>query len=170
MTRFLFKYLSLLVLTISSIYIKSCNNQDILPTPDIVGTKARSKIFSRSESLEAINKLHGLSVATQNNIIAEYGTDPKDLLYVSFYQNPDSAGIAFKEMIRKIAHNKKGPFFHLIQLNKAGKNVFFLMGMGASHYVFISGNFIIWFQTYQSFGKEIPESILSYYPLDPISD
>jgi hypothetical protein len=169
MARLIYKYLSLFVLTVSSIYINSCNNQDILPTPDKVGTKTRSKIFSRNESVEAINKLHGLSVAAQNNIIAEYGIDQKDLLYVSFYQNSDSAVVAFNEMIKKIAHNKKGPFYHLVQLNEAGENAFFLMGMGASHYVFISANFIIWFQTYQSFGKEIPESILNYYPPDPIS-
>ena len=169
MARLIYKFLSLLVLTVSSIYINSCNGQDNIPTPDTVGTKTRSKIFSRNESVEVINKLHGLSVAAQNNIIAEYGTDQKDLLYVSLYQNSDSAVIAFNEMIKKIAHNNKGPFHHLIQLSETGKNAYFLMGMGASHYVFISDNFIIWFQTYQSFGKEIPESILSYYPPDRIS-
>ena len=169
MVCLIYKYFSLLIFTVSSIYINSCNNQENLPTPDTVGTKTRSKIFSRTESVEVINKLHALSVAAQNNIIAEYGTDKKDLLYVSFYQNSDSAVIAFNEMIKKIAHNKKGPFHHLIQLSDTGKNGFFLMGMGAFHYVFISGNFIIWFQTYQSFGQEIPESILSYYPPDPIS-
>jgi hypothetical protein len=134
-----------------------------------VGNKAKSRVLSGEESVIEINKLHGLAVAAQSNVIAEYGEGQVDLLYISFYQQPDSAGVAFSEMIKKIAHNDKGPFSHLIKLNEQGENAFFMIGIGASHYVFLSGQYIIWLQTYQSFGKKIPGTILDLYPLDPAS-
>ena len=69
-------------------------------------------------------------------------------------------------MVKKIAHNKKGPFSHLMPIAGSGRNAFFLLGMGASHYVFLSGHHIIWLQTYQSFDLEIPKSLSEIYPVD----
>ncbi len=122
------------------------------------------------DAIKDIDKLHGLAVAAQNNVIAEYGEDERDLLYLSFYQNKIDADNAFFEMVKKIAHSKKGPFSHLMPIAGSGRNAFFLMGMGAAHYVFLSGHHIIWLQTYQSFDLEIPVSLSELYPVDSESD
>jgi hypothetical protein len=68
-------------------------------------------------------------------------------------------------MIDKMAAAKKGPFFHLMPLNPYTKPVYFSLGMGAGHYIYQSGNYILWFQTYQSFDYKLPPRLLKLYPV-----
>ena len=39
------------------------------------------------------------------------------------------------------------------------------LGMGAMHYIYLSGKSLLWLQTYQSFGNKMPEQLLALYPL-----
>jgi len=144
-----------------------CSSSDELATPEVIGSKIRSKVISGAEAFEAINKLHGLAVAADKNTIAEYGTEEnRDLLYISSYGNADTAYHSFKKMMEKMAHSKDGPFFHLMPLPPNKDKLFFTLGLGAAHYVFVSRNYIIWYQTYQSTGMDLPQSLTDLYPLE----
>lgn len=63
----------------------------------------------------------------------------------------------------KMASSKEGPFFHLMPLTGYKNKVYFTLGMGAGHYIFLSGKYLLWFQTYQSFGR-LPPQLLKFYP------
>jgi hypothetical protein len=39
------------------------------------------------------------------------------------------------------------------------------LGMGAVHYIYPSGKYLLWLQTFQSFGTELPPQLLELYPL-----
>jgi hypothetical protein len=39
------------------------------------------------------------------------------------------------------------------------------LGMGAIHYIYVSGNFLLWLQSFQSLGDELPQQLLELYPV-----
>ena len=84
------------------------------------------------------------------------------------YADQNQASEAFNLMIQKMTAAEKGPFFHLMPLNKYGNHVYFTLGMGASHYIYLSGRYLLWFQTYQSFGDKLPPQLLKFYPVQII--
>jgi hypothetical protein len=136
-----------------------------LSAPQKIGQNERTRTISGNQAAKIINKMHSQSVAADANAIVEYGKEKKDILYISYYEDQNQAGKAFNLMIEKMASAKQGPFFHLMPLPKYKNKVYFTLGMGASHYIFISGKFLLWLQTHQSFGGELPPRLLNLYPL-----
>jgi len=155
----------LLVLIIAIFYGYSCTKHDSINTPEKISEKKMTKLISGDEAVKVIDKLHGLSVAPQENVIAEYGEDPKDLLYISWYNDENQAREAFIQMIDKMMKAEGGPFSHIRALPNYGEKVFMSIGMGAIHYIYCSSNYILWLQTYQDIGRELPDELLSMYPI-----
>ncbi|MBW2336754.1 MAG: hypothetical protein JRF47_08370 [Deltaproteobacteria bacterium] len=146
--------------------LSGCTSAPDLPTPDKIGEKERFRVVSGKQAARVVNKMHGQSVATDGNVIAEYGEgEKKDLLYISRYADPKAAQEAFDLMIEKMAAAKKSPFFHLMPIEKYQKKAYMTLGMGAVHYIYPSGPFLLWFQTYQSFGTTLPPQLLAFYPI-----
>ena len=142
-----------------------CSRSSDLPTPGKIGEKERVGEITGKQATRMVNKMHGRSVATDANVIAEYGRDQKDLLFISKYSNQTGAKKAFDLMIAKMASAKKGPFFHLMPLAGYENKVYLTLGMGAMHYIYLSGQSLLWLQTYQSFGKKLPRRLLELYSI-----
>ena len=155
----------LFVLTVVIFYGLSCTKNDGIATPENISEKKMTNLIAGDEAVKAIDKLHGLSVAPQENVIAEYGEDPKDLLYISLYSDEDQAREAFIQMISKMMKAESGPFSHIRALPNYGEKVFMSIGMGAIHYIYCSSKYILWLQTYQDIGRELPDELLSLYPI-----
>ena len=150
----------------AGLVLTACEKNEFLSTPEMIGEFERVNLVAGTEALESINRLHGLDVAPTMNIIAEYGPkDTRDLLYISYYEDREDAENEFARMIKKIIHSKKGPFFHFMPIPPAEDRTFFLIGMGAEHYVYLSDHCIVWFQTYQAFDLNVPESLRRLYPV-----
>ena len=143
----------------------SCVKTPDIQTPEKMGTKDRTTITSGEEAIKVIDKLHGLSVAANANVIAEYGVDEKDVLYVSYYSDANDAQKYFVQMVEKMEKAEKGPFSHLMKLPDYEGDVYFTLGMGAIHYIYWSSNYILWLQTVQPFGRELPQELLKIYPI-----
>ena len=141
------------------------NSAPQLPAPQKIGQNERTRIISGDQAANIINKMHSQSVAATANVIVEYGKEKKDILYISYYEDQNQSGKAFALMIEKMASAKQGPFFHLMPLSTYNNKAYFTLGMGARHYIFLSGNYLVWLQTFQSFGGELPPQLLNLYPL-----
>ena len=141
------------------------NSTTDLPSPERIGQKERTRVISGNQAARVIDKMHSQSVAADANVIVEYGQEKKDILYISVYKERQAAGQAFNLMIEKMAAAEKGPFFHLMPLNKYQKKAYLTLGMGAVHYIYLSGNHLLWLQTFQSFGGELPPQLLNLYPI-----
>jgi hypothetical protein len=128
-----------IIFLIFLIVIPGCSRSPDLPTPERIGNKERIREISGKQAAQVVDKMHGLSVATHANVIAEYGRGKKDLLYISRYSDQNEAHKAFDLMIEKMAAAKKGPFF-------------------------VSGESLLWLQTYQAFKDKLPGRLLSLYP------
>ena len=149
-----------------SILIFGCSTVADINTPTKIGEKKRLRVVSGQQAAQVVNRMHGRSVATDANVIAEYGNGQnKDILYISRYAKTGDAQNAFELMIVKMKGARKSPFYHLRPIGKYQKKVYMTLGMGAVHYIYRSGNHLIWFQTYQSFGDEMPPSLLDIYPI-----
>lgn len=112
-----------------------------------------------------INKMHRSAVAGDANMIAEYGSGKKDLLYITYYADQKNAKEAFDLMVAKMAAAKNSPFFHLKPLARYQNKAYITLGMGAVHYIYLSGTYLLWLQTHQSFGDELPADLLKLYPI-----
>jgi hypothetical protein len=157
-----FKLIGLIV----SIILIGCSNSTDLPTPDRIGEKERLRVISGEQAVQVVNRMHGQAVATDANVIAEYGEgEKKDILYLSRYKDSNAAIEAFDLMIEKMAVAKKSPFFHLMPIGKYQQKAYMTLGMGAVHYIYPSGRYLLWFQTFQSFGTELPPQLLALYPI-----
>ena len=151
----------LIVLTL----MLGCSRAPDLQTPEKIGEKDRVREITGKQAARVVNKMHGRSVATNANVIAEYGRDKTDLLFISGYSDQTEAQKAFDLMIEKMAAAKNGPFFHLMPLGQYDNKVYMTLGMGAIHYIYLSGKFLLWLQTYQSFGDKLPSRLLELYPI-----
>jgi hypothetical protein len=147
------------------IFILGCLRAPDLLTPEKIGEKERVGEITGKQATRVVNKMHGRSVATDANVIAEYGRDQKDLLFISRYSDQTEAQKAFDLMIEKMAAAKNGPFFHLMPLGQYDNKVYMSLGMGAMHYIYLSGKSLLWLQTYQSFGDKLPSRLLELYPI-----
>ena len=147
------------------LWLGCANSTMELPSPEQLGQKGRIRVIAGNQAARVIDKMHGQSVAAAANLIAEYGRDKPDILYISFYKDRKAAGEAFNLMVEKMAAAKKGPFFHLMPLKKYLNKAYLTLGMGAVHYIYLSGNYLLWLQTTQSFGDELPPQLLKLYPL-----
>jgi len=145
--------------------VLGCSNTTDIPTPDKIGEKERVKLITGAQAAAVVNRLHRSKVATGGDVIAEYGREPKDLLYISAYTDSEKAQTAFDLMIGKMRGAKGGPFTHLMPIKNYNGKVFMVLGMGAVHYIIWSKNHLIWLQTYQSFGTTLPPSVLKLYPV-----
>jgi hypothetical protein len=157
-----------LISLVVSLILSGCTGTSVpdLPTPDKIGEKERLRIITGEKAAQVVNRMHGQSVATDANVIAEYGTgEKKDVLYISSYTAPEAAKKAYELMIEKMAAAKKSPFYHLMPMGKYQKKVYMTLGMGAVHYIYQSGSLLLWFQTYQSFGTTLPTQLLVLYPI-----
>lgn len=147
------------------ILILGCTSPLNLPTPERIGEKERVREITGKQAAQVVDKMHGLSVATNANVIAEYGRDKKDLLFISGYSDQTEAQKAFDLMIEKMTAAKKSPFFHLMPLDQYDNKVYMTLGMGAMHYIYVSGKSLLWLQTYQSFKDKLPGRLLELYPI-----
>ena len=156
LTRFVFMLL---------IVLSGCSSSADIASPEGIGEKERVRVVDGSQAARTINRMHNQSVAADANVIAEYGKEKKDLLYISYYADPKQAKKALDLMIEKMTAAKKGPFFHLMPMNTYTQPVYFTFGMGAMHYIYQSGNYLLWLQTYQSFDDKLPPGLLKLYPV-----
>lgn len=157
---------SKLIGLVVGLIISGCAGAPDLPTPEKIGEKERLRVISGKQATRVVNRMHGQSVATDANVIAEYGKgEKKDLLYISRYAEPKAAQAAYDLMIEKMAAAPKSPFTHLMPIGKYQKKAFMTLGMGAVHFIYHSGRFLLWFQTYQSFGTTLPPQLLTIYPI-----
>jgi len=155
--------MSVLILII--VFGLSCAKNEGITAPEKIIEKKLTQVISGDEAIKSIDKLHGLSVAPQKNVIAEYGGDPKDLLYISWYAEQDHAREAFISMINKMMKSEEGPFTHIRALPDYEEKVYMSIGMGAIHYIYYSSHYILWLQTYQDIGRELPDELLRLYPI-----
>jgi hypothetical protein len=160
-----FSNLNFLILFVLVILFIGCSKNQEVPVPEKILEKKMTKLISDDEAIKDIDKLHGLDVTPDKNIIAEYGTDPKDLLYISKYNTEEQASESFKLMINKMIESDEGPFTHIQVLPDYGDKVYISIGMGAIHYIFNSTRYVLWLQTYQEIGRELPDDLLRLYPL-----
>ena len=151
---------------IVSIVLLGCSSGIDIPTPKNIGERQRERVVSGQQAAQVVNRMHGRSVATDANVIAEYGNGQnKDILYISRYAETEAAQKAFELMIVKMKGTQKTPFYHLKPIGKYSKKVYMTLGMGAVHFIYRSGSHLLWYQTYQPFGAELPPQLLNLYPL-----
>jgi hypothetical protein len=147
------------------IILNSCSTSPEIKVPDAIGDVSRVRLVSGAEAVKAINQLHGTEVAGIQNIIAYYGSDEEDILYIASYESLKNAVDDFNKMIQKMSESQDSPFYHLMPLSSYDDNVYMTIGMGAIHYIYISGKNLLWLHTMQSFGMELPENLLALYPV-----
>ena len=147
------------------IVVSGCSNTAQIQTPEKIGEKVRLNLITGTKATAVVNKLHGSTVTTGGDVIAEYGRGKKDLLYITDYTDGEKAQKFFNLMIEKMRAAKGGPFTHLMPINKYNGNVYMAIGMGSVHYIIRSGNYLLWLQTDQPFGTALPPRLLTLYPV-----
>jgi hypothetical protein len=143
-----------------------CTGKKEIQVPESIEEKKMTKLIYGEEAINVIDELHGLDVAPEENIIAEYGENPKDLLYISRYNTKEQATESLQLMINKMIETDEGPFTHIRTLPDYEDSVYISIGMGAIHYIYRSTKYILWLQTYQEIGRELPSELLDLYPVN----
>ena len=140
------KNISTLILACLLILI-SCNtgnNSKYLPQQ--LGGLSLAKVIQNKKATVIINKMHGKKLDDSENFIAIYGSNhSKNILYVSVYENAETAETNIKNMAIKMANGSS--VFSPLTHTKMGDNVHFeTKGMGLKHYFYRTDNILIWWQ------------------------
>jgi hypothetical protein len=145
--------------------IAACSKPGEVPVavPQQIGDRELTEVKYGADARQEIDEMHGLRVSSGVDAIARYGNGSKaDILYITSFKSETESNSRFTEMIEKMAQ-AKGPFYHLMPLPDY-EQVYIAFGMGALHYIYPSGTFLIWYTTYQEAGKMIPEQLNEFYP------
>lgn len=114
--------------------------------PETLGALRLFNVIHNQEAARIINKMHGKTLDDCKNYIAHYGNDSsKNILYVSVYENAETAKTNLKNMALKMANGSA--VFSPLTHNKMGDTVYFeTEGMGLKHYFYRTENVLIWWQ------------------------
>ena len=153
-------YFLLLVLVIIGCNIKVENQY-----PENIGENKISSVIKGDSAINEINDLHQLSVAAEENIIIRYGEKNADILYISKFKGIQEATNALETMITKMRSNKNIPFTNPITMKKYDNKSFMTLGLGSVHYIYQSGEYLLWLSTKQQFYSVLPEELVKIYPV-----
>ena len=128
------------------IFISCSNTNNFNRLPPKLGDLNLVKVIQNEKATVIINKMHGKRLDDCKNFIAYYGNnDSKNILYVSVYQDNETAKTNLKNMAMKMANGS--PVFSPLKHGKMGENVHFeTNGMGLKHYFYRTDNILIWWQ------------------------
>jgi hypothetical protein len=149
------------------VVIVSCkNNHGGCLYPNNIGLNKISSVVDGDSAFNEINLLHFQSVATNNNIIVRYGQESEDILYISNFKDISSATISLETMLSKMRANKNLPFSDLVPMKIYNNKSYMTLGLGSVHYIYQSGEYILWLSTKQKFYNELPKELLEIYPVN----
>ncbi|MBW2055539.1 MAG: hypothetical protein JRI29_07575, partial [Deltaproteobacteria bacterium] len=102
--------------------------------PKTLGNLSLFNVIQNQEATRVIDKMHGKTLDDCKNYIAHYGNDSsKNILYVSVYENSETAKTNLKNMAMKMANGSS--VFSPLTHTKMGDTVYFeTEGMGLKHY------------------------------------
>ena len=138
-----------ILLTAIFVCFANCRDKISIPAlpqlPDKAGPLPRTNIVSGTTAAKFMYRMHGKITGTRSSIIGYYGTDKKNVLYLSSFENLESAEKALFRMAAKI---KKGPaeFTPPVAQQTQKGIVFQTSGMGLKHFFYRSGRFLVWWQ------------------------
>jgi hypothetical protein len=138
--------LSILILAGLLFFISCGTDKNSNYLPQELGVLSLVKVIKNKEASAIINKMHGKTLDDCINFIAYYGSnDSKNILYVSVYENVETAKANIMNMAMKMA--KGSSVFSPLTFGKMGHDVHFKTeGMGLKHYFYRTNNILIWWQ------------------------
>ncbi|MEW6507793.1 MAG: hypothetical protein AB1432_08625 [Bacteroidota bacterium] len=118
-----------------------------------------TKKLTGDEAKNFVNRLHFNSVTNEKNEIGFYnGLKGNAVIYVTYYDNDNSALINYDKMTKKISP-ENSVFTNSSYINILGRNIYKTYGMGQTHFVFTVENKLFWI----SAGMELPQNFLIEY-------
>jgi len=114
--------------------------------PKKLGDLSLFNVIQNQEATRVIDKMHGKKLDDCENYIAHYGSMPsKNILYVSVYENSETAKTNLKIMAMKMANGSS--VFSPLTYTQMGDTVYFeTEGMGLKHYFYRMDKILIWWQ------------------------
>ncbi len=155
---FLFS-LSLLLLT------HSLSMGDSLPQS--IGSLRLEQLQSGEEARQEIDRLHGKQLNFGKGYIGIYKDkegNRKGRLWVSEYDSEMEAAEAIGKMARRVQAKEGGEFWHFRVISIEGTQVYFVVGMGRTHYFFQKGKKVIWLAADPSEARQAIRDLIGKIP------
>ena len=149
----------LVLLTISGCSNFDNTNNDL---PQKLSDLTLSKVVQGSQAAAVIHKMHGKNLGASRNFIGYYGNeDAGNILYLSIYENDETAKADLMKMAMKMAGGTRA--FAPLTFGEMGDNVRFRTeGMGFAHYFYRVDNILIWWQVEPGKAESTFNALLSY--------
>ena len=130
--------------------------------PETLGDLSLFNVIQNQEAARIIDKMHGKTLDDCKNYIARYGNMPsKNILYVSVYENAETAKTNLKNMAMKMANGSS--VFSPLTHTKMGDTVYFeTEGMGLLHYFYRKENILIWWQVEPDYAETTFNDLLEF--------
>ncbi len=140
-SKFLFLVAIFALLTIG------CEKRQNPYVPESIENFKLVKKLEGDQARQFINRLHLKQVAPQENVIAFYKDQNKELiLYLTYYQHENDAQKDWERMVNKISP-ENSVFVGGKVLQLEGRPVYRCFGMGQTHFVFVNHKVLVWLST-----------------------
>lgn len=142
---------------LTSLLICCSKNQN--PLPEYLYNFKRTDFLQGAEAEEFVNKLHLKTVVSVKSEIAVYQGEKEPLtIYITYYDNPDTALQEMQKMIDKMTSTET-VFIKGENISINDQQVFRCFGMGQTHYIFAVDDKLFWV----SVGTLIAADFMEYY-------
>ncbi len=155
------KKLYLIFIILATTVFSGCAlNNEKLPS-SIEGIKLHKKMTGQG-AVNLINMMHAEKVAAIDNEIGSYiGKQGSAVIYVSRFKDKSIASGEKLKMIKAIL-TKSTPFTVGGKLKLNGINIYRLLGIGQSHFLFSKNSYLFWVSTDNLNGEKFIKAYIKY--------
>ena len=153
---------NIIIFIFISLTLMSCSQSSSPVFQEDVGGLNLVRLYTGTDALKAINKLHGKEIKVAKGMVAFYeGRGEKASVWFSESFTVNEAKNQTDIMIKKMLAGKNSPFRGYKEIDRKDKKIYSFMGMGQEHYIFRIKKDIYWISANSSTIDKIYKSLIN---------
>lgn len=133
--------------------------------PQTIGSLRLQRLQSGGDARREIDQMHGTRLNYRKGYIGTYGEGKKRAkLWVSEYESKKKATGELEKMVLKMRGGKQKSFWHFQEIFIDSVKVYFVVGMGQTHYFYRKGEKVIWLAIDPDQAREAIRDVLQKIP------
>ncbi len=155
----------ILILTAAAflLYTAEIRNPDAVELPsDLAGYPLRAALYGE-QAVADVSRLHGKQFPLSSGAVGMYGEFGEINLWATGSIIETFASRMIDDMDQTIAESYS-PFLPIGEINRAGRRIYELDGMGQRHFYFQAGNLVVWIAADPALADDVLQETLEFYP------
>ena len=156
-------WMLILAAAASLLYTREIRNPDEVTLPDNLAGYPRRAALYGEQAISDVSRLHGKEFPLSSGGVGMYGDQGEVTLWATGTLADFLASRMLEDMVEAIAQGDSR-FVPRAELERGGRRVFELDGMGQRHFYFQAGRLVIWLAADPALAEDALRGALAFYP------